>query len=489
MSKPIINLYWFKRDLRLVDNVPLQMSCDDEHPTLLFYLFEPMLLNDLHYSQRHWTFVKESIVDINKGLNKYKTKVHCYELDSISFLKRVSKYFTINKIFSHLETGIGITYQRDLEVSNFCERNKIKWHEEIRNGVFRGRSNRNNWIKDWRNYMQQNIIDLDCDKNDFYNINDKLIKTIEIKPNNDNISLQKGGTSEGLKYLKSFLNDRFKNYQNDISKPLKSRTSCSRLSPYFSWGNLSTRYVWQLSKNEVAKGKSRFHLNSFTSRLRWQAHFIQKFEMESDIEFRSINKGFEKFKKKVNNKFISAWKKGETGYPLVDASMRCLISTGYVNFRMRALLVSFLTHHLWQPWQEGVIHLASLFLDFEPGIHYPQFQMQAGETGINMIRIYNPVKNSKEHDKDGEFIKKWVPELKNLPTNLVHEPWKINNFEEKIYDFYIGKSYRDRVVDIKETYKSASKSLWNYRRDDIVKLESKRILTRHTNPNRNPFIN
>ena len=145
---------------------------------------------------------------------------------------------------------------------------------------------------------------------------------------------------------------------------MKSRTSCSRLSPYFAWGNLSTRYVWQLAKNEVFRGKSRFHLNSFTSRLRWQAHFIQKFEMESDIEFRSINKGFEKFKKKVNNKFISAWKKGETGYPLVDASMRCLISTGYVNFRMRALLVSFLTHHLWQPWQEGCNTPSITFLRF-----------------------------------------------------------------------------------------------------------------------------
>ena len=108
---------------------------------------------------------------------------------------------------------------------------------------------------------------------------------------------------------------------------------------------------------------------------------------------------------------------------------------------------------------------------------------------IQKDRKYILLNSNKELDNDGEFIKKWVPELKNLPINLVHEPWKINNFEEKIYDFYIGKSYRNRVVDIKETYKSASKSLWSFRRNDTVKLESKRILIRHTNSNRNPFIN
>ena len=147
MSKPIINLYWFKRDLRLLDNVPLQKSLDDKYPTLLFYLFEPILKKEKHYSKRHWTFVKESLADLNNNLKKYNTMVHVYELDAIIFFRKILDKYNINKVYSHQETGIDITFKRDLEVKKFCKKNKIQWIEEVRNGVFRGRKNRTNWKK------------------------------------------------------------------------------------------------------------------------------------------------------------------------------------------------------------------------------------------------------------------------------------------------------------------------------------------------------
>ena len=481
MKEPI-NIFWFKRDLRLLDNGPLNNAVSQKEKLLLIYCFEPSLKKNRHYSTKHWNFIKESINDLNIFLKNIDTHIHTYNKEITDVLKEIQEKFIVKKIFSHNETGLNVTFERDILLKEFCQNNSIQWEEEINNGVFRGLKNRKNWIKKWRDHMKSPVVLFKGEKNDFINIKKK--QNFKVK---DSKILQKGGVSSGIKYLDSFLDYRHTKYQNNISKPEASRTSCSRLSPYMSWGNISTRYAWQRAKEQIQNGKSKFQLNGFTSRLRWQAHFIQKFEMECQMEFRSVNKGYQNLVKPINKKFISAWEKGKTGYPLVDASMRCVVETGYLNFRMRALLVSFLTHHLWQPWQSGVIHLARNFLDFEPGIHYSQFQMQAGETGINMIRIYNPTKNAKEHDKEGVFIKKWIPELKKIPTPLLFEPWKMSLIDQETYECKIGKDYPNPIVEISETYKYAASKLWSIKSDPKVKEESSRILQKHTNANRKAF--
>ena len=481
MKEPI-NIFWFKRDLRLLDNGPLNNAVSQKEKLLLIYCFEPSLKKNRHYSTKHWNFIKESINDLNIFLKNIDTHIHTYNKEITDVLKEIQEKFIVKKIFSHNETGLNVTFERDILLKEFCQNNSIQWEEEINNGVFRGLKNRKNWIKKWRDHMKSPVVLFKGEKNDFINIKKK--QNFKVK---DSKILQKGGVSSGIKYLDSFLDSRHTKYQNNISKPEASRTSCSRLSPYMSWGNISMRYAWQRAKEQIQNGKSKFQLNGFTSRLRWQAHFIQKFEMECEMEFRSVNKGYQNLVKPVNKKYISAWEKGKTGYPLVDASMRCVVETGYLNFRMRALLVSFLTHHLWQPWQSGVIHLARNFLDFEPGIHYSQFQMQAGETGINMIRIYNPTKNAKEHDKEGVFIKKWIPELKKIPTPLLFEPWKMSLIDQETYECKIGKDYPNPIVEISETYKYAASKLWSIKSDPKVKEESSRILQKHTNANRKAF--
>jgi deoxyribodipyrimidine photo-lyase len=418
---------------------------------------------------------------VNEKLDVYGRNVHLVYGEMVDVLSWLSIHFTIANLFSYRESGIRLTWLRDKAVKQWCIEQQVDWTECKRDGIQRGIRNRDGWDKQWYGFMHAPIIQNSYSRQTHampehaFSIPNHLLVEWSDYPR----EYQPAGEDVAFRYLQSFVETRGVNYNKHISKPTESRISCGRISPHLAWGNVSVRQVYRYLLEHPQAGAGKRWVDGFLTRVKWRDHFIQKFEVECRYETHCVNAGYESLVKEYNAAHIEAWELGLTGFPLVDACMRCVQTTGWINFRMRAMLVSFFCHHLYQDWRAGTYHLARLFLDYEPGIHYPQFQMQAGTTGVNTVRMYNPVKQSHDHDPEGAFIKAWVPELRAVPAEHIHEPHIMTAEEQAHCGVHIGADYPMPIISLESAAKAAREAIWGHRKKDEVKTEGKRIVETH----------
>ena len=442
-----LQLVWFKRDLRTVDHHPL-LSASQRGPVLPLYVVEPELWQQPDASERQWLFCRESLLEVRQELANLGQPLVVRTGDVVQVLERARRQFGIAWLWSHEETGNGWTYQRDQRVAAWVREHGIQWSEIPQFGVMRRMRSRNGWAKRWEAQMMASIAPAPASLQALEGIDAGAIPErpwpelpLDLCPQR-----QVGGRSVGLEELSDFLGHRAPRYQRAMSSPNSAFTGCSRLSAYITWGCLSMREVLQTSRNHSGRGVS-----SFESRLHWHCHFIQKLEDQPAIEFSDFHP-FMRGIRTADHDRLTAWMDGRTGVPFVDACMRALRAHGWINFRMRAMLMSFASYNLWLPWRDSGLHLARQFVDYEPGIHWSQCQMQSGSTSINTIRIYNPIKQGLDHDPQGVFIRQWCPELAEVPSIHIHEPW------------LLGGGMPAPIVDVSASMQEAKDRIWAIRR-------------------------
>ena len=207
---------------------------------------------------------------------------------------------------------------------------------------------------------------------------------------------------------------------------------------------------------------------------------MQKLEAEPDIEFRNFARACDGLRENsFNAAHFAAWSEGRTGYPMVDACMRSLLATSWLNFRMRAMLVSFASYHLWLHWRPTGLFLARHFLDFEAGIHWSQMQMQSGTTGINTLRMYSPTKQALDQDPQGVFNRRWGPELARVPLPHLAEPWKMDISVQRMVGCVIGVDYPAPIVEEKAALKAAKDRMYGLRKTEQARDEARDVQERH----------
>lgn len=459
-------LVWFKRDLRTDDHAPLiaAAACDE---ALGLFVVEPAWLVSPEFEPQHLAFLTGCIDALRPSLHALGLPLllRCAPLTQV--LEDLHRRLGFTHLFSHEETGPRWTWDRDRAVARWCRERGVVWQEFPQNGVVRRLASRRGWAGRWQGRMDAPVL---APPTSLRGLRLPVDLPLGDLPTRADLQLPSSrpvpaaGQAAARALLDDFLQHRGRRYRHELSSPLTADSGCSRLSPHLAFGTLSMRQVHQAAEARIAALRAleteagrdfARHLRGFTARLRWHCHFMQKLEDEPDIEFRNFARSADALRDDApDRERLDAWRAGRTGYPMVDACMRQLLATGWLNFRMRAMLVSFAAYHLWLHWREPGLHLARQFLDFEPGIHWSQMQMQSGTTGINTFRIYSPARQAAEHDPTGAYVRRWVPE------------WGT-------------PAYPRPLVDERAALAQAKERLYALRRSDAARLEADAIQQRH----------
>ncbi|NBW80949.1 hypothetical protein EBR21_04265, partial [bacterium] len=487
--------WWIKKDMRIADNAALEAACRLANerclPVVALYIFEPESTSAAEYHPRRDRFALECLQDLAPRLQELNVTLAVAQGDATRVFATLQAA-GLALVFSHQETGVLWTFKRDLALKEFFTGNNIAWKQFPTNGVVRGLRDRDRWQSNYRDRMATPAVENPArvvhglestefstgtfsnptrppasSSADTFFLKDTIFleSPLALAARSWTKTQQRGGEKVAHALLDRFLQPEIhRKYISSLSRPKESQTFSSRMSPYLAFGCISSRQILaKLATDHVKEASHSRSLSAFRSRLAWKCHFVQKLENFPEMEEREQNAALAGLRPEMNKEEFERWHQGLTGYPLVDACLRSVHASGFLNFRMRAMLMSFASHLMWRDWRAPSWDLAQAFLDFEPGIHFSQVQMQASVTGNNQIRIYNPIKQSLDNDPEAVFIKQWLPELKNTSAANIHA---MNS---------LPPTYPKPIVVLDAALARARETLFKRFKDSDVRSEAQKV--------------
>ncbi len=458
MSKNI-GLVWIKDDFRLQKNLALVEATKNHDQVVAFFLYKRKKFEDQE-AQKWW--VSKSLQEFKKKLSEYNISLEVIETETYkSFFEKLfkKKNFSIywNKTYepNYLKFDSLLSKNFDIKKIKFkiFKGNILNEFEDVKKNdgtpfkVF---------TPFWRN-AEKIYIEKIPPKDKKISKCIKKISFFRDTITEKEIDSKKKwykkfgkywvpGEENALNELKKFVKDKIENYSDSRNFP--NIIGTSKLSPFIKHGQIHVETIWDECNRNRKNGASKF-----IAEIGWREFNHSLINFFPHMLKGNYSKKFDKFPWQKNSKFLNAWKKGLTGYPIVDAGMRELYSTGWMHNRVRMIVGSFLVKHLLINWKEGEKHFRNCLLDFNEANNVSGWQWVAGcgADAAPYFRIFNPILQGEKFDKEGKYVKKWVPQLKDVPIKFIHKPWELKN--ENILK--LGKDYPKPIVNHEEARKKA----------------------------------
>ena len=449
-------IVWIREDLRIENNPALSYASQNHEVVSALYIYNDKYFDKKREAQKWW--LSKSLESFEQDLSIFNISLEVLSGDEIDILSKIKDKDDITIYWSKVYEPEVI--EKGKKIRDIFIKNKINYKYFKGNILIEFQEVTKNdgtpfkvFTPFWKNAEQKYLEKVPSKISKIKKLKKKIIlmnKSINIKEILPKKNWYKKFENywepseiEAKKYLQELIKDKIVNYGETRDFPYIDGTS--KISPFLKHGQIHVETIWNKCQQIENKGKG---YRKYVNELGWREFSHSLINYFPEMLKGNLRKEFDNFPWVKNVKNLRLWKKGMTGYPLVDAGMRELYETGWMHNRVRMVVGSFLVKHLRIHWGEGEKHFRNCLMDFNEANNVAQWQWVAGcgADAAPYFRIFNPILQGEKFDKDGVYTKKWVPELKNMPSEFLYKPWELEKKYQEQLKIVIGKDYPAPIV-------------------------------------------